>query len=278
MFDDDFYRSIARTTDAQLIAEANFIEERLGLARGATVLDLACGTGRHSVELTRRGYQVVGFDLSLAMLARASDEAEAGNQKINFIHGDMREMSFFDQFDGIYCWGMSFGFFEEDRNYSVIQRVHRALRPGGVFLLDVCNRDFLAVRQPNLVWFEGEGCICMDETNLDAISSRLKVKRTVMLDSGRTREIEYSIRLYGLHELGKILHDAGFKVLEVTGHPSVPGVFFGAESPRCIVLAEKRELRRARSRAVALRAGARRSDAAGFVASHDRLISPQTPE
>ena len=44
-----------------------------------------------------------------------------------------------------------------------------------------------------------------------------------MFDDGRSREIDYSIRLYSLHELGKILHDCGFKVVEVTGHPAHPG-------------------------------------------------------
>ena len=64
-------------------------------------------------------------------------------------------------------------------------------------------------------------------------------KRTAMFDDGRSRELDYSIRLYSLHELGKMLHDCGFKVVEVTGHPAHAGVFFGAESPRIIVLAER---------------------------------------
>jgi SAM-dependent methyltransferase len=241
IFDDDCIRSIKNPTDPQIRAEVKFIEERLGLAEGALILDLACGNGRHAVNLTKRGYQVVGFDLSLAMLARASDEAEAENQRINFLQGDMRDMSFDTMFDGVYCWGTSFGYFDEEKNASVVQRVYKALRPGGVFLLDVYNRDYIACRQPSMVWFEGDGCICMDEAQVDFITSRLKVKRTVMIEDGRTREIEYSIRLYGLHELGKLLHSVGFKVLEVSGQTATPGVFFGSESPRCIVVAEKSE-------------------------------------
>ncbi|MCS6900948.1 MAG: methyltransferase domain-containing protein [Myxococcales bacterium] len=239
MFDDDFLRSIKQPTARQIEAEVSFIDDHLGLRRDAVILDLACGDGRHAVGLTRRGYKVVGFDLSLAMMARAQEEAENAGQKINFLHGDMREMNFENQFDGVYFWGMSFGYFDEEKNFSVIQRIHRALRPGGVLLMDVCNRDFIAPRQPNMVWFEGDGCICMDETNLDSLTSRLKVKRTVMLEDGRTRELDFSIRLYGLHELGKVFHDAGFKVLEVSGQIATPGVFFGCESPRCIILAER---------------------------------------
>jgi SAM-dependent methyltransferase len=240
LFNDDFIRTMAKVTDAQIGKEVNFIEESLGCEAGAMVLDLACGTGRHAVELAARGYQVVGFDLSLAMLARASDEAQDRKQKINFVQGDMREMTFEETFDGVYSWNTSFGYFDEEKNGAVIARVHKALKKGGQFLLDVVNRDYIVRQAPSLAWFEGDGCICMDEMTIDFITSRMKVKRTLMMDDGRTKEIEYSIRTYALHELGKMLHDNGFRVAEVSGRTGTPGVFFGCESPRTLILAEKR--------------------------------------
>jgi SAM-dependent methyltransferase len=240
LFNDDFIRTMAKITDAQIAKEVDFIEESLGLDKGAMVLDLACGTGRHAIELTRRGYQVVGFDLSLAMLAKAADEAQDRSQKLNFVQGDMREMTFDGTFDGVYCWNTSFGFFEEEKNAAVIANVRRALKPGGQVLLDVVNRDFIAEQCPSLVWFEGDGCVCMDDMTIDWITSRMKVKRTMMMDDGRSREIEYSIRLYALHELGKLLHDNGFRVAQVSGRVATPGVFFGANSPRTLILAEKK--------------------------------------
>lgn len=240
LFNDDFIRTMAKITDADIAREANFIEESLGCEAGATILDLACGTGRHAVELASRGYQVVGFDLSLAMLARASDEAQDRKQKINFVQGDMREMTFEETFDGVFSWNTSFGYFDEEKNAAVIAKVHRALKKGGQFLLDVVNRDNLVRSAPSLAWFEGDGCICMDEMQIDFITSRMKVKRTLMMDDGRTKEIEYSIRVYSLHELGKMLHDNGFRVAEVSGRTGTPGVFFGCESPRTLILAEKR--------------------------------------
>ncbi len=240
LFGDDFIRTMAKITDAQIYGECDFIEDSLGVAKGAMVLDLGCGTGRHAIELTRRGYQVVGYDLSLPMLARAADEAQERDQKLNFLQGDMRDMTFEDTFDGIYCWNTSFGFFEEEKNAQVITRVHKALRMGGQFLLDVVNRDFLIRQAPSLAWFEGDGCICMDEMQIDWITSRMRVKRTMMMDDGRSKEIEYSVRVYSLHELGKILHDHGFRVAEVSGRTATPGVFFGSESPRTLILAEKR--------------------------------------
>jgi SAM-dependent methyltransferase len=239
IFSDDYLRTMEKAEPKVIRKECDFIEDRLGLEKGAVMLDLACGSGMHAVELSSRGYNVVGYDLSLAMLARAQDEALDRGQKINFLQGDMREMAFEEAFDGIYCWNTSFGYFEDEKNLNVLSRIRRGLRQGGLFLLDIANRDYICPRQPSLVWFEGDGCVCMDEMHVDFFTSRLKVKRTVMFEDGRARELEYGIRLYGLHELGKMLHETGFKVVEVTGHPAHPGVFFGSESPRIIVLAER---------------------------------------
>jgi SAM-dependent methyltransferase len=239
MFGDDFLRTMDRLTDQQIRKEVNFIEDSLGVQQGAIILDLACGSGRHAVELAARGYNVVGYDLSVAMLARAADEAHDRNQKLNFLQGDMRDMGFEEMFDAVYCWATSFGYFDDEKNQLVAQRIHRALRKDGMLLLDVANRDFVAKVQPSLVWFEGDGCVCMDDMRVDFISSRLKVKRMIMMDDGRTRELDYSIRLYTLHELGNMLHDVGFKVIEVSGHTSTPRVFMGADSSRLLVLAEK---------------------------------------
>ena len=240
LFNDDYLRTMEKVTDDQVGTEADFIETSLGLERGGTILDLACGTGRQAIELARRGYEVVAFDLSLQMLARAGDEAQERDVKLNFVQGDMRDMTFEAQFDGVYCWNTAFGYFDEEKNAHVVDRVHRALKAGGLFLLDVVNRDFIVRQSPSLAWFEGDGCVCMDEMTVDFITSRMKVKRTLMLDDGRSRETEYSMRIYSLHELGRILHEHGFKVTEVSGRVATPGVFFGNESPRTIILAEKR--------------------------------------
>lgn len=239
LFGDDFGRAIFTPTQSQIAGEVDFIERSLGVARGGVVLDLACGSGEHAVELASRGYAVVGYDLSITMLAQAQEIAQERGQKLNFLQGDMREMAFEDTFDGVYCWSSAFGYFEEEKNINVAQRIFRALRPGGTFLLDVVNRDYVAVQTPSSVWFEGDGCVCMDDAQVDWITSRLKVKRTVMLDDGRSKECNYSVRLYSLHELGKLLHDVGFVIRNASGQVATPGVFFGPNSPSIIVLAQK---------------------------------------
>jgi len=239
-FDDDYLRTVRPPKQEQVVRQCNFLEYSLGLQKGATILDVGCGLGLQAVELAARGYVVVGLDLSLPMLSRAADEAQDREIKMNFLHGDMREMTFDGAFDAVLCVGTTFGYFDDDTNRLVLERMKRALKPRGLLMLDVVNRDFVVQGQPNLVWFEGDGCICMEETQFNYITSRLHVKRTVILEDGRQRENEYSIRLYPLHEVGQVMHQMGFRVAEVSGMEATPGVYFGATSPRLIILAEKR--------------------------------------
>ncbi len=190
LFSEDFVRANFKVSDAQVRREVNFIEESLGVAPGGVVLDLGCGAGHHAVELASRGYGVVGYDLSLYQLALAAEVAQERDQKINFLQGDMREMAFEEMFDGVFSWNTSFGYFEEEKNLNVAQRVFHALKPGGMFLVDVINRDFAAAQSPSSVWYEGDACVCMDDMSVDFITSRLRVKRSVILDDGRTREVQ----------------------------------------------------------------------------------------
>ncbi|MFO0666321.1 MAG: methyltransferase domain-containing protein [Polyangiaceae bacterium] len=220
--------------------EVDFIEDSLGVEKGAMVLDLGCGEGSHAIGLAERGYRVIGLDASSFMVGRAQKEAQRRNVAINFVQADMRDISYEEAFDGVFSWDMSFGYFDDEKNAQLISSVHRALRKGGQFLLDVQNRDYVVRQSPSVAWFEGDGCICMDEMQVDWISSRMRMKRTMIATDGRSRETEYSIRIYSLHELGRLLHDNGFRVAEVSGRIETPGVFFGPESPRTVILAEKR--------------------------------------
>lgn len=240
LFNEDYFRTVAHPSPAQVLREADWIDHALGVEQGASVLDVGCGMGRQAVELARRGYSVVGLDYSPAMLARAADQARDLAVKPEFVQGDMATMEFEGRFDAAYCVGTSFGYFDDERNLEVVRRIHRALKPHGTFLLEVLNRDHAIQTQPAMSWFEGEGCLCMEETAFNYITSRLNVKRTMIFDDGRQRELEYGVRLFSLHELGQVLHQTGFRVVEVSGHPRTPRAFFGPSSRQLIILAQKR--------------------------------------
>ncbi|MFO0627939.1 MAG: methyltransferase domain-containing protein [Polyangiales bacterium] len=240
LFSEDYFRTLPRLDREQVLAEVDWIEQALGTEAGASILDLACGPGHHAIELALRRYDLTGLDLSPAMINRAQETAAAAGAEVHWAQIDMVQMEFEDAFDAAYCVGTSFGLFDDERNADVARRLHRALKPHGTFLMQVLNRDHVIQRQPAMAWFEGDGCVCMEETSFNFITSRLNVTRTMIFDDGRQREIEYSVRLYSLHELGQVLHQAGFRILEVSGHPRTPGAFFGATSRELIILAQKR--------------------------------------
>ena len=90
-----------------------------------------------------KSYKVTGLDLSLPLFIRAADAARRVGVNVNFIHGDMREMTFEDEFDAAYCMFTSFGYFDDDTNRKVAANLARAIKPGGKLLIELVNRDYL---------------------------------------------------------------------------------------------------------------------------------------
>ena len=80
----------------------------------------------------------------------------------------------------------------------------------------------------------------LEEVDFNYFSSRVMSRRSVVFDDGRQLEQEISLRAYSLHEFGKLLHGAGFKVTEVSGSMATRGRFFGNQSRSIIVVAERR--------------------------------------
>lgn len=241
IFDEDYLRTLPFLTPQATQAEAEFVAEAMGLQPGAQVLDVGCGYGRHAMELAARGFHVVGLDLSTPLLVRGGEEATRRGLQINFVRGDMRELDFDAQFDGAYCVFSTFGYFDDETNKKTVANLARALKPGGRVLIEILNRDYLISDLPTRIWWEGEGCVVLEEVELNYFSSRIQVNRSVVFDDGRQLEQEISVRAYSLHEVGKLMHAAGFRVLEVSGGYHTRGRFFGNQSRHIIVLAERKD-------------------------------------
>lgn len=241
LFDEDYLRTLPFLTPQATQSEAEYVINAMNLAPGAQVLDLGCGYGRHAMELAARGFHVVGLDLSTPLLVRGGEEAHRRGLTINFVRGDMRELDFENQFDGVYCLFSTFGYFDDETNKKTLQNVARALKPNGKVLVEILNRDYVIADLPTRVWWEGDGCVVLEEVELNYFSSRIQVNRSVVFDDGRQLEQEISVRAYSLHEVGKLMHAAGFRVLEVSGGYQTRGRFFGNQSRHIIVLAERKE-------------------------------------
>lgn len=239
VFDEDYLRTLPFLTPQATQAEAELVAASLGTSPGAKLLDVGCGYGRHAMELAARGYHVVGLDLSTPLLVRGGEEAHRRGLTINFIRGDMRELDFDGQFDGAYCLFSTFGYFDDETNKKTAGNIARALRPGGKCVFEILNRDYVIADLPTRVWWEGDGCVVLEEVDFNYFTSRICVNRSVVFDDGRQLEQEISIRAYSLHEVGKLMLAAGFRVLEVSGSYQTRGRFFGNQSRHIIVVAER---------------------------------------
>lgn len=242
VFNDDYLRTLPRSLPRQTMREVRFIIDKLGIQRGARVLDLCCGAGRHTVELAAKGYDMVGVDLSMFLLKRALDTATKKKLSIKFVHGDMRKLTFRSIFDAVFNVQTSFGYFDDLTNFKVLQSIYASLKPGGIFLIETVNRDFIMDDMPLRLFWMGDGCKVLEESNVESLSGVLKVKRSIVLDDNSKPPYEQtmSIRLYSTTEMRQLLSRAGFNVLELVGDFSLPDPrHFGAYSPHNIFIAEK---------------------------------------
>lgn len=127
-------------------AEARFIKRALGVRKGGRVLDVPCGAGRTSLALAKLGIEVTGVDLRSKFTNRAKRLFREDGMTGTFLAGDMRELDFDEEFDGVVNWCGSFGYFTDAEDLDVLRRFARAVRPGGRLLMDLRNREFILRR------------------------------------------------------------------------------------------------------------------------------------
>jgi len=127
------------------LAEVEFLVGELRLRPGASVLDLGCGTGRHAVALARRGYCMVGLDLSRGMLRQAQAAAHAAGVSVNWIQADATRFAPPGRFDGAICLCEgSFGLAADGEDpiahdEAIAFNLARCLRPGARLVLTALN-------------------------------------------------------------------------------------------------------------------------------------------
>ncbi len=234
--------SPAVESPADAARQVHWILRRSGLRPPARVLDAPCGFGRHSIEFARRGFDVTGVDFSETELERARAAAAAAGVRVTLVCQDMRDMEFAGEFDLAVNLFSSIGYFTDDEDRMLIDRFWRALRPGGVFVLDTRNRDQCVRSLPPEERARGDGWDVRIENSFDPATSRWRarwwrVEADAGEDSPGTLVGETEIRLYSAHELRAMLRPERWSRVDLYG--GLDGTPFSLDAPRLVLVAQK---------------------------------------
>jgi SAM-dependent methyltransferase len=217
-------------------AEADFIVELLGVSPGSAILDVPCGEGRLSRELASRGYALTGVDRSDDFLNEARATAAQKGLNVRWEHRDMRDLPWQGEFDGAFCFGGSFGYFEDDGNLHFVHTVCRSLKPGARFVMEIgISTETLLPRLLSREWTRFGDFVLLEENHYDHVKSRLNTDYTIVRN-GQSVTRSGSHRVYTYHELTRLLECAGFTHIQSFG--SLAGDPFGLSSPQLFFLAQ----------------------------------------
>ncbi|HEU4905382.1 MAG TPA: class I SAM-dependent methyltransferase [Solirubrobacterales bacterium] len=184
---------------------------------GERVLDLACGIGRHSLELRRRGFEVVGVDISPDLLAMAEQNAGEAALEVTFMQADLRELELAEEFDLVLSLNDgAVGYFETDaENRRTFEVIARALRAGGGHLVQLPNVLHAEKNLPAKTWIVGESTLELSDHHWNA-EDRYIEGSTVPIPFGevfeRYEEIPFRQRLYTAEELAEIYESVGMRL------------------------------------------------------------------
>ena len=203
------------------IGECDFIEREINYDKTARILDIGCGTGRHAIELAKRGYNVTGIDLSESQLKRAKEKASAENLEISFIRYDARKLSYLNEFDLVImlCEG-GFSLMETDEmNFQILQNASNALKPQGKLIFTTLNglfplfhsvKEFMAAESK-------EENAKYDNNSFDLMTFCDRHTIQIEDDLGNVKELKCNERYYVPSEITWLLTTLNFSVIDILG-------------------------------------------------------------
>jgi SAM-dependent methyltransferase len=223
----------------QTRVEVDFLLRALHLHRGARILDVACGAGRHAGILARRGYHVVGIDLSPAMLDEARRRFREG-PRLSFLRRDMRRLAYRAEFDAVVSLYTSFGYFTRAQNEDALRRMAGALAPGGRLLIDHRDPTYDARLPPRLWYSVGRNRIVLERRRFDR-RTNVTESTQLIVETGEASAVErrYRLQEFSLAAWRRMLGGAGLRFLRAYGGYNGCAYRPGATG-RLIVVAERR--------------------------------------
>ena len=223
---ESFFENYAQKYDNEnfthgTLGECDFIEKELAFDKSLKILDVGCGTGRHAIELSKRGYNVTGIDLSESQLKRAREKAEAANLVIDFQCQDARNLSFNGEFDVaiMLCEG-GFSLMETDEmNFEILKNVTKSLKPQAKLIFTTLNGLFPLFHSVNDFYASTveEGNSMCKSNGFDLMTFRDNNIVEFEDDFGTKKTLECNERYYVPSEITWLLKSLGYKTIDVFG-------------------------------------------------------------
>jgi SAM-dependent methyltransferase len=221
-------------------AEVDFIESRLGLAPRSRIVDVPCGSGRHTLALATRGHEVVGVDISVEAIGHAQRAAADAGLDVQLVVAEMRDITGRGSFDAAVCMGNSFGYLDEDGLREFVTALAAVVRPGGGLVV-----DFSAAAESVLPGFVNDhprdmtvGDIAVSGSNTyDVANSRL-LSSYVFTRGAQQVQVTALHHVYTVAHLRRLLTDGGFTDIELHGGPG--GEPFEVGTGRLLLTARRR--------------------------------------
>jgi ubiquinone/menaquinone biosynthesis C-methylase UbiE len=201
---------VAPVSEQQAVAAVRLA----GCPQGTRILDSACGFGRHLRSIVREGYEVIGSDLSMALIQEASKVEGA-----TVLQADYRRLPFAESsFAAVLNLFTSFGFYGRGEDTGVLREFRRVLRPGGVLLVQVQHRDrlmcnFRAVEDHRL----SPDVSLEVRREFDAATGVQRLTEVVTDSSGVHPPVEVILTVYSAEELSEMAVTAGFAKVQLLG-------------------------------------------------------------
>ena len=240
-YQQDFMEVVGFASPEQTEKEVHFVKNTLKCPKTAKILDLCCGYGRHAYLLAKSSdYHITGLDLSDHYLDIANTKFSHPN--VTYVKGDMRNLPFETYFDAVINLFTSFGLFDGDEeNETVIKQVYKALKPGGLFLLDYENKFYFVyndVFRKEKSWVKvSDDKYLLFENEFDVENER-EIFKVHVLEKGILKETSgYNIRLYSFPEIKKMLAGNHFEIIRTWG--DYQGNPYSPLSKRLIILSQK---------------------------------------
>ena len=203
------------------IGECDFIERELQYDKSLKIIDVGCGTGRHSIELSKRGYDITGIDLSETQLEKAREKAKMHNLKIDFLQNDARNLPFENHFDVamMLCEG-GFPLMETDEmNYEILKNVTKSLKSSAKLIFTTLNGLFPLCHSIND--FHGADAHAAGANykseSFDLMTFRDFNITTFTDDDGTEHRLECNERYYIPSEITWLLKSLEYKKIEIFG-------------------------------------------------------------